>query len=104
MKGCQPLTRYLGEHPMANTLIFQAPEVGTDDGSEEVSLVEVLKAVVAASLTLNDDDFATAIAGLEKISGLPGGGISIRWRNAKIAATIGVRFSQALFAALDLRR
>ena len=89
---------------MTNTLIFEAPEVATDGGSEEVSLVEILKAVHVVSLTLGDDDFTTSIAGLEKISGLAGGGIGIRWRNAAIASRIGERFSEALYAALDLRK
>ena len=89
---------------MTNTLIFEAPEVATDGGSEELSLAEIVEAITLVSLTLDDDDFATGIAGLEKISGLPGGGIGIRWRNAEVASGIGERFSQALYAALDLTK
>ena len=66
--------------------------------------MEILKAVHVVSLTLGDNDFTTSIAGLEKISGLPGGGLSIQWRNAQIASHIGERFSRALYGALDLRQ
>jgi hypothetical protein len=87
---------------MANSLIFEAPQIDSDGGSGEVGLVEIVEAITLVSLSLDDEDFATAIAGLVKISGLPGGGIGISWRNAEVASGIGERFSQALYAALDL--
>jgi len=89
---------------MTYTLMFEAQQVGSDGSSEEVSLVEILKAVHLTRLALEDEDFTTSIAGLEKISGLSGGGIRVQWRDAQIASSMGERFSQILHAALDLRK
>ncbi len=89
---------------MTYTLIFEAPQVGSDGGSEEVSLAEILRAVHLTRLALDEGAFTTSIAGIEKISGLPGGGIGIQWRDAQIASTMGKRFSQVLYAALDIRK